>query len=264
MADSTQAKAIAKEVVAELKSDPEFQTVLKNLIAEAVESKLKEVRTRLDKLELTTEVTDGKVFDLQNKCDQLSVRCNNLEQQYGDLANHMNHQRIAVQETQQYTRRNCLLITGVPEKPDERDGEGKIIPEDTDSVVKEFVKEKLGFEIDSKDIDRTHRSTRSKRSDGKARGIIAKFTTYNTRSQIIKARKKLKGTGMGIQELLTKAKQELLTRTKMAVKNFPRFQSAWSWDGTITLLVADGKGKNFYCTINSAWELTDIAKSHGQ
>ena len=46
-----------------------------------------------------------------------------------------------------YSRRNSILTHGLPKEPGE----------DTDSIVIETVKKKMGLDISSPDIDRTHR-----------------------------------------------------------------------------------------------------------
>ena len=47
----------------------------------------------------------------------------------------------------QYSRRNCLVFHGIPEENEES----------TNEVIQNFCKEKLDFELDSSDIDRSHR-----------------------------------------------------------------------------------------------------------
>ena len=48
---------------------------------------------------------------------------------------------------EQYSRRNCLLLHGVPTKPDEN----------TDVVIKDFFWKELQIEVYDEDIDRSHR-----------------------------------------------------------------------------------------------------------
>ena len=64
-----------------------------------------------------------------------------------------------------------------------------------------------------------------------------KFTRYNKRSELIKSRRKLKGTSIGIQEQLTPFNQYLLEKAQELVKRCDIATVAWSWDGTVTVLV---------------------------
>lgn len=121
------------------------------------------------------------------------------------------------------------------------------------------------MELKPEDIDRTHRTAKSNRDKGKPRAIIAKFTSYNTRKSVIKERCRLKGTGIGIQELLTKQKQTLLDRAKKSVNEVPRFKASWTWDGNVVLLVDyDAKGTEKTFTVNSKWDIESLAVKYGQ
>ena len=64
-----------------------------------------------------------------------------------------------------------------------------------------------------------------------------KFTRYNKRSELIKSRRKLKGTSIGIQEQQTPFNQWLLGKAQELVKRCDIAKAAWSWDGTVTVLV---------------------------
>ena len=94
---------------------------------------------------------------------------------------------------------------------------------------------KVGVEVQDQDIDRSHRLGAPK--PGRPRPIIVKFTRYNKRSELIKSRRKLRGTGIGIQEQLTPFNQWLLGKAQELVKRCDIAKAAWSWDGTVTVLV---------------------------
>ena len=73
----------------------------------------------------------------------------------------------------QYFRRNCLLVHGVEEQ-----GQGN-----TDNIVLNVIKEHLDIELTGKDLGRSHRICKSS-SKNKRRGIIVKFISYNDRREI--------------------------------------------------------------------------------
>ena len=102
---------------------------------------------------------------------------------------------------EQYSRRNCLLIHGLPESK----------KESADELVIDTIKEKMGEEID--EIDPSHRLGATK-SNGKTRPIIIKFARYNTRCRIFKIKKKLKGKSISVTESLTKKRMEALKKAR--------------------------------------------------
>ena len=83
------------------------------------------------------------------------------------------------------------------------------------------------------------------------------------RNKIIKARRHLKGKGIGIHELLTNHRQYLLEYAKNNVKELSRFMSTWTWDGNVVILVdCDNKGTGKKHTVNSKWEIDCLAKKN--
>jgi hypothetical protein len=84
--------------------------------------------------------------------------------------------------------------------------------EDSDALVINVLSEKLGVHVGKAHLDRSHRFGRRNPLSGtrpKPRPVIAKFVSYNTRSDVFRKKRKLKGTGMGITESLTKQRMDL-------------------------------------------------------
>ena len=79
---------------------------------------------------------------------------------------------------EQYSRRNCLLIHGLPESKNEN----------TDELVIDTIKEKMGEEIEKNEKDISHRLDAPK-NNGKSRPIIRKCVRYKTRWRIFKNKK---------------------------------------------------------------------------
>ena len=86
--------------------------------------------------------------------------------------------RGCLDRQEQYSRRNCLLIHGLPESKNKN----------TDELVIDRIKEKMGEEIEKDEIDRSHRPGAPK-NNGKSRPIIIKFVRYNTSCRIFKNKK---------------------------------------------------------------------------
>ena len=120
---------------------------------------------------------------------------------------------------EQYSRRNLILIHGLPEAKGE----------DTDSLVIKTVKEKMGLDISSADIDRTHRLGVPPKQSRKVRPVIVKFVRYNDQKKNYTNKKLLKETKVSIADSLT---AHHVAKLKEAKKKFG-FDNVWSNDGRI-------------------------------
>ena len=97
-----------------------------------------------------------------------------------------------VNDLEQYSRRNCLIVSGLPETSGE----------DVSRLVKQLG-EAAGVEINTIDIDAAHRL--GKPSNHKPRNIIVKFTTFVKRQQMYAARKQLRSARAPPNSVLTPA-----------------------------------------------------------
>lgn len=129
-----------------------------------------------------------------------------------------------------YSRRNCLLVMGVPEA--ERETE-----EICSQKILEVFAGKLGVKIQSGDIERCHRLG-TKKDPTKHRPLIVKFWSYQNRRLIFSAKSRLKSTNLRICESLTKRRLSLLNqaRDKYGVSK------VWSSDGKILVKIPDASG----------------------
>ena len=84
-------------------------------------------------------------------------------------------------ELEQYSRRNCLLIHGIP-----------YVKEDTDKVVLNFLKKKLDIKLEDNLIDRSHRLKSMTTTKNRPKPIIVKFVTHNDKDWVYCIKKKLK------------------------------------------------------------------------
>ena len=166
-------------------------------------------------------LTDQK--KMQNTCDTI-LRDNEIQKRRVDT-----YER-EIEDLQQYSRRNCILIHGIPEEREENTGE----------LALDIFNNKLGLGVDLSELDRTHRlgprpvadddDTNSQdENECKIRPIIVKFLSYRVRSTVIKARRNLKGKKISITEALVKGIRDLLRKAQERVG----FRNAWSYDGKI-------------------------------
>ena len=161
----------------------------------------------------------------QKQVNELEKKVKQMEKKLMDCEN-------SQEEQEQYSRRNCLRIYGMPEKKDEN----------SDDVVLQLVNSKLnlGFQVRESDLDRTHRiQPRKPRTEGaeQPRPLIVKFARYNVRQKVYAARMKLKNTRIYIREDLTRSRQELIRETLKCES----ISKAWTNDGRIRALTKENK-----------------------
>lgn len=147
----------------------------------------------------------------------LTKRIDGLEAENKELRDRVARLEQSADAAEQYSRRNCLRISGVKEV----DGE------DTDKYVLTMASA-IGADISITDIDRSHRV-------GKMKDIIVKFATYRARKRFFKARVKARSTGYSgvyVNEDLTRSRSTILYKARTLVKS-KSINSCWSSDGTI-------------------------------
>ena len=145
-----------------------------------------------------------------------------------ELESDIRHLEEVIDDQQQYSRRNCLLIHGIEEN------EG----ENVDDLVQQTIANQLMIDdISINDIDRTHRignktSFRgrvTRNNKPKVRAIIVKFVSYRKRRKVFYAKKMLKNSGIVITESLTAKRLELLKAAQLKYG----FRNIWTSDGQI-------------------------------
>ena len=199
-----------------------------------IESKVQEKSDEQHKtiVELTESVEYmSSNFENQKRINEdLIVRMEKMEKHHETIKQKCHeyeetfvHQALLIDSLEQYSRRNCLLLHGVPETADEG----------TDQIFVDTVNSKLDVKLKLKDLDRTHRIGKPKKD--KIRPIIAKFARYNKRKTVFQNRKKFKGSSFVITESLT---QRRMTQLNAAKERFGK-ENVWTGDGEI--LVKQGR-----------------------
>lgn len=133
-------------------------------------------------------------------------------------------------ESEQYSRRNCLVFHGLVESENEN----------TNDTIINLCDEKLNIKLNDKDIDRSHRLGPIK--EKKCRGVIVKFMNYDTRGQIYRSRTKLRNTqkdAIFVHESLTKTRSELFRKVKFKYKD--HLEAIWTQDGRILCVTKSTK-----------------------
>ena len=184
-----------------------------------------EFNSKLADVVARTDIIDVKVRGQEIEHEVLKREVESLKRLNEKLSNYVRNAGKQMDELEQYSRWNCLIFTGIKEDSDP----GR---EDTDEIILNICNHKLGIDITSVCLDRTHRLGRKNSlelSELKRRPIIAKFTNYHDRSAVFRNKAKLKQSGIVIYENLTSRRLSLLN----AAKEILGVRNAWSLDGKI-------------------------------
>jgi hypothetical protein len=144
-------------------------------------------------------------------------------------------------ESNQYSRINCIEINGVPETQNE----------DVLQLVKD-VGTSLGVTITEESVDACHRLGAKRANEGKPRGIIVKFTRRIIKEEILRKRRikrNLNTHDIGytdrpaevvyVNESLTKTRREVYKEVR-ALRKVKGFSFVWVRNGTILVRPSEG------------------------
>ncbi|KAK3107762.1 hypothetical protein FSP39_021717 [Pinctada imbricata] len=208
---------------------------LGHFLSAAIGDATKHLSEKLKEQEATIEQQQGSITSLSNTNTRLENRILDLECQ--------------LEELEQYGRRTSLRFHNVS------------IPQSssTDDVVVSICKDKLGVEITTDDINRSHPIGKPK-SNGKAQ-IICRFRNWKVKNSIYSMKKNLKGDTdrIFITEDLTTYRQRIISEISQA-KRQGQVSSFWTNDGRIFVKVSDQSPKRL---IKCHEDLTDLLSSTG-
>lgn len=192
-------------------------------ITSMVEKQLKEI---ISKYEEKINVLNTEVVDLKRENREMKMEYTKK-----------------VDELEQYSRRNNIRLFGVEEK------DGK----DVVALVKDVLSQQMGISIATTDTDRCHRtgkkpaSSKNARGNGddfnisKSRGILIKFRGYMIKEEILRARRKLRGSMYSVAEDLTHNRLNCMK----SLKNEYGKMNVWSIDGALFYKDKTGKRNRF-------------------
>lgn len=166
--------------------------------------------------EMTASIVDGVLGGLRTKVTELENENTSLKSRIQLLEDKLDR-------SEQYSRRNCLRLSGIPETANES----------VDEKIMEVLNT-LDAEVTLDNIDRAHRVGKPK--GGSHRDIIIKFSTYRSRRKIMINKKQLKTQGkrIYINEDLTRTRSDIFYRARSLVKS-KKVQNTWTADGTIII-----------------------------
>lgn len=213
---------------------------------------LDELKAKVEKIEKIEE----SICFLSSKYDELFTKTISLESQNEDLkkenqylveklqssANELDQVKLEVNDLQQYSRRDCLEIRGIPYIPNEK----------TNEIIQKIGNE-IGVPVTPDDISISHRlSARQNYNQNgnrhiKEPAIIAKFVYRSTRDDFYNARKflrdktstdigitRMEGRRIFIVESLTQQNKKLFNNC-LQIKKESKYKFIWTVAGKIYL-----------------------------
>jgi len=246
-----------QDVIDNLMESDKFKTFmsaitkdLKSTLEELVKplhERINQQDSRIQNLTDQLERKDGEIHELEVKHAKLEEKHKELMATCDECTGNTDSNADAIEELQAYSRRQCVIISGVKESQGEN----------TDDIVLNLANEHMKMSMKPEDIDRSHRLGKHPR-DGKPRPIVAKFVRFNVRAKFIASRKLLKGTGVGVQEHVTPYVSSISKRAKQLVNTAPWVQSTWIWNGKVNVFVKPHDWEGYKKTINSNDDLDKI------
>ena len=155
-------------------------------------TKLKNIITSLQK----------KVTNLEDKVEKLDTKVESLESELKIAKNCSEVLSTEVDRLQQYSRRNCLIVSGIPVKQNET-------TEDLKEAFQKEVLKDMGVQEEEYDFeyDKIHRVGKA---DGRKQNLIIRFRSHQFPSDVYHDRKRIKNKNIKIKPSLTKKRTTLL------------------------------------------------------
>ena len=221
---------------------PSIRKEIKSQLGE-IKSEIKDLRAKCSQIEKSQEYLSSKydqvVQSIQTIKKQVDASHTKINQQDDVLTNvqrSMDDIYAELDEMQQYSRRDCLELNGIPQL----DGEN------TDQLVIETAS-MIGVNLAEEDISISHRLPDTRNTKGR---IIAKFVRREKRDEVYKNRRKLikkssndipsvksankPASKIHINESLTSYRRKLLGRIN-TFKKENLFKFIWTQNGKIYL-----------------------------
>ncbi|XP_028414768.1 uncharacterized protein LOC114537858 [Dendronephthya gigantea] len=195
---------------------------------------------KIDKIEESIDFLSSKYDELITKYDsandlmkdvQEENQC--LRKQLHEAVNNIEMLKAEVNDLEQYSRRDCLEIRGIP----------MVMGENTNEIVKRIGQE-VGVHVSDQDISISHRL---RASDGRDPAIIVKFNRRDVRDKLYRERKVLRDKSIKdigitrftdrkiyIVESLTNQNRKLFNKC-LEVRREKNFKYIWTSSGKILL-----------------------------
>ena len=180
------------------------------------------------------EKLESKIVQIEIENENLKKENTRLKKENIDMKEDIKNANISAtialtrtNNLEQHTRKDNIRLFGVPDE-----NKNEKVEETIEKTVQ--ILNKIGVSVSKADVSIAHRLGSFDIS--KRRPIIAKFVKRTHKMQALQNRRKLKGSGIGISEDLTK---ENYTRM-WKVKSHDNVETAWTKDGVIFAKLKSG------------------------
>ena len=221
----------------EFLKDETNKDLLRSAIVGPLLEEVRQLKQSIMEKDNTIDALQSQISDLMENDKTID----SLRSQISDLADKND-------DLEQYTRRNSLRISGIPEEASE------------DCLVKtlDALNDSLSLDppLAPSDIDRIHRTGRP-RTDNKPRAMLIKFVAYRQRQRVTGNRKKLDGSDIYLNEDLTRKRNQLFWSARKAKKD-GKIKNCTTLDGRIS--IRDLANKTHF--IKNEEDLNEIMNSY--
>ena len=231
-------KDFNRALLASLKEE-EVGNAVSTITGSVLTGELMTIHKALDQLrmDIRSEVS-GKIQQLQCTVEALRKEITEKDATIKTLKDKVATLEGVADDQEQYSRRNSLRLSGLPE----------ISGENTVAVTIDAINQRMKLDppLIVDEIDRMHRVGQVK--DGENRAVLIKFATYRSRRRVFSEKSKLKVMAadadlklpmLFLNEDLTKRRVNLLYKAR-EMKRSGQIKEAWSVDGK--LLMKNNRG----------------------
>ena len=229
--DLTEIKNDLKKTVKEDKLESLVTSIIKKLLTQNNEELENKIREEVDKRsDVIEEKYAKKLENMSRTIEMLEQKTVSLTEHLQECKKELREQHRNVEETEkvavealrrsnhneQYSRKYNFKIMGITEKN----------KENTWEVMKSFVKENAGVDLQNTEIVAAHRIPGEK---GKSRPILVKLANTSVKARVMKKRAAVKVKGYRLVDDVTKANVELIKR----LSQLDEVESAWYFNGSV-------------------------------
>ena len=199
--DEDTIKTIITDAVANLVSKDHMDVLMDKL-----QSNIEDIINR--KIAEATAPLQQRILALEGKLEVFQAHLSELE--------------ISLDDSEQYSRRSCLRVFGVPLPAD-----GKESNDDCIATAKKIFQE-MNVTVPDDSIDRVHRiGKKIKNPTGSLeQALILKFTSWKHRTAVYRGRKKLESQKVRLD--LTARRAKLLSKARLMVKDNPNVEYSFA------------------------------------
>ena len=193
-----------------------------------------------------------EITDLKSKVLKLELLLNEVVSEKV-IASHVSdllHEKI--DDLQQYSRRNCLILDGLPVTTNESISDLKVKVRET--VINDLNIDSAEFD---NEFDKTHRI--GPVSVGQNQKVIVRFKSHSFRSKIYRVRKECARRDLKVRLSLTKRRQNLLNFAQTHLQDEPNFKFVYAdEDGNLKVRTKDPVGRKFVFSFKSERDIAQL------